>query len=503
MRVRVRALHTTIGRLLAELSKQTGVRLQPLDTDVAEEGVAAFFGDRSLASVMELVAANYRWGERLEHGLVWRRTTRGGEVTYELGKDLATRRLPTEMRRQDRLDFVKRAEEDLKVHTGASPLGLRDTDILAAIPGDVLRRALMGERVSISLRACSEALRGLARRVLAGSGLDDRGWIEIGTVGEGESLSLDFRVQPYGHGGAGILYQPKAYIRRFRPSSEAAHLQDLPARAPDSGALAQRLEISVSRAPRGRAVPLTEALAFIVDSSGVDLVADDYGYSVDCDRALTPGAAPIGDYLRALGASVNVAGSIKPGRLRITEADNCILVRNANWYGDDALRPGAELRARIRALQRRGTPYVLSLAEVAGILADADDGKLQQLQATNLVPGGAAIASRRSIFTFWRLLDAGRREKLWSPAGLRLSDLTPTQRTMATRHAPGIRPLISETNLERLGGDLTLRLHINDGRLYIRRSTPVHETPEAAVDLRLPHPGQTPEVCQVAKLGMP
>lgn len=153
----------------------------------------------------------------------------------------------------------------------------------------------------------------------------------------------------------------------------------------------------------------------------------------------------------------------------------------------------------MRELQKKGDPYTLTLPEINSLLSVSDDVTLWKLERLGFLREGNSLGEVRALFRLWNALTPGQIKKLLSPTGLGLKQLTVAQRELATLDGPGRQPIISDRTLsERLGGDLTIRVRKDAGRLAVRYETPERPFSTKMVDPRLRASTDSLEVCRVS-----
>jgi len=69
-----------------------------------------------------------------------------------------------------------------------------------------------------------------------------------------------------------------------------------------------------------------------------------------------------------LGTKLFLGGTQDFCELDWREVDGCLLLRNRDWYAEEAQRPPLSLRLWLRDLQNKGNPYVLSPADLTRLL---------------------------------------------------------------------------------------------------------------------------------------
>lgn len=503
--ISVTARNTTVGRLLAKLTRVTGTQVQSGTADVRDEPIIAYLERRSLGEVLDLLAEEFRWDDRQSYGWFWTRST-DDPPKYALYRDLATRRITTQLRQAERDRFARDLEERVSKFKGRDPRGFDPFEPVVFLPKDVWTRALAGQTLVLSLPQFSDALRATAQRMLGTSALPPQTTISVNTVGEGASLALEVRVSD-GQGAVGVSVPP-SWTRDVIPYQFAQRI------APDkrkyTGVATLPVKLTAEQARRWRVTrDFPTFLELLARSTDVDVVADDYDYvslnkTSRRDEAIrgpnrVPDGEPLGFWLDLLCQNASIASTRgRTSSIGWREYKRCIILRNENWWGDDVTRVPAATRSWLRHLQQSDPGHVLEVSEVRRLLSETNDQHLHSLARQGLLPAEDRLHILRPYLSLAAVLDVGRFRQLFSSTGLSISALTPSQRAVACTRGPGLFPVATEWVLKnQLGGDLWMSLVSEDGKLIVRQRSPARKDAPVAVDLRLGEADS--EVCLVTR----
>lgn len=500
--VSVVAYRTSIRSVLSALTRVTGVHLAPGSPAVGDEPVIVFIRNRPLRSALRLLAEEFRWGEGGKFGWFWKRQTSTGATEYALYQDRSTQMQPEEMRQLGRRQFAEDLDTCLKRYRHTDRTRADSMDVAAALPDGAWQQALAGRPGVLKWNQMTERLRDLARMHLAGfteAGPDTRA--EVEAFGEGESLTIRILFATTGRGGAGPRIQPQAYQQRFaRPHLWLKPGRKLPNKTYTGLAAGPMALDKEELAKWASAQTAPDILDLISQKMGIDIVCDDYDYGVHWSSgSRSPAGEPLGLWLDALEQALRSSHNIDGCNMRWREVEGSVLVRNAGWYYDDALRPPAEIRRWLRELRRKSPEYVLSLADVARILAANDDYQLGALTRTGLLPQARELRTFRGYLPVIATLTSAQRARWFSPAGLSVAELSPAQREAASAEGPGRHPNFSEETFRtQPGGQLSFSMVMQpDGTLAFTIRSPTRSGKPILVDLRLP--AKDPEVCRVTR----
>jgi hypothetical protein len=486
--------HATVGAVLKELSKQTGISLSTGSPQIEEEPITAFVRDRPLHSLLSLLAQVFRTGKQHQSGWFWTARSVNGVRRYQLNVDTAYRALAEDTRARDRRWFAEELLQRDEIPKRRRP----EWELLDLIPASVLGAALRGGQPVLAWREWPDTLRAFASKHLKDHLEAPAGgpWARVRLSGEGRSLRLALEIT----GGDGMhvpwSVRPEGYLERWT-RAQAARLAGHSTARVHSGASAAPTRLSPAEAPIWNATrELCLTLRWLSERSGTDILCDEYGYSTRWSPDFTqehpfPRGEPLGFWLDALPFASYQPRSMEHPDLEWREHEGAIVIRNRDWYAEDLLRPRAEVRRWLRGIIQTRKPPVLTLDEAARLweAVPVRDGNIAALQVHGLIRSGGDLQSKRGFLRWWRSLDANLRRKAYSREGLRIGELPPAQRAAATEVGPDIESFVSESVLARnFGGDLTMflepkppaikRTYQGDNGLLI------HGT----VDLSLPEP---------------
>jgi hypothetical protein len=501
-RISVTAYRTSVGRILTELARTSGVTARAGSVAVRNEPLHLFVKSRPLDAVLSAIAEVFEWGDAPTRGWFWARRPKEGVSEYELYQDLPTQKLPEEMRTRDRRLFAADLADEIRNYRKpARPdLNLSAIDVVRALPPAAIQSALTGKRVALPWAQLSDAQRDVARVVLGGAGgagEDTR--IEVSLQGDGNLLNLYVFFAKQGRGGAGIRFQPYQFHARTPETREVYLLGPTASSTRYTGLAARSITLDKKELEEwGKLRTLPMLLALLAKKSGADLVCDDYDYGVYWARgSRAPAGEPLGFWLDALTSGVRTSHRKNGCRLEWRESNGFILLRNADWMTDDALRPPPDVVAFLRGVRAREGRKLLTLDEAARLRMRLGPHELGALARAGLLPQ-AQLGGLDRIARLLEIVTPAQRTRLFSPRGLSMVELSPGQRAAASAERPGTDAIFSEWVLRnQQGGDMIVALKaLADGYEW-RERCPQREEAVLRMDLRLPD--LDPEVLRVTR----
>lgn len=514
-KVTITADQTTVGAVLRELARVTGVPLRAGSPEVEDEPIILIVRERPLHSALRLIADLFHWGPERKYGWAWMARERGKRREYTLQVDLPTRRLPAEMRLRDRqwfgeeLERVRVAAEGDPITRGVSVPALR---ILRTLPPEAIRQVLQGRQAILPWDALPTATQaGMARAL--GEPVEEgeqKPWVEVRVTGEGPTLGISVMYRSPDGGGSGFGTALPSYYRRWQAAT-GIKLGSISLNGNYEGAAAIPIHLDAAgkkawREP-GR---LTTLLELLSRAAQRDLLCDDYGYGYNWRMFFgrdgrVPEGEPLGFWLNALSGGAHVVRNRGEAPLEWRESEGAFQLRNRKWYSEDAMRPPLQTRFWLRELIRQGRPgrpKVLTLPEAFRLFRAVPAGSTQwsALLGYGYLRRGNDVLEdpgQRGLFLFLSLLDPAQMRRVFSAEGLRISDLRPEQRERLTRVGPDQTDVfVSARSLQSSwGGDLGTSLRW-DGHSLHRTYRPLRgKVSESRIDMRLPDP--TYEVCTV------
>ena len=521
-RISLTAERTTVGEVLRQLTRATGVAMRAGSPAVDAEPLLAHVQDRPLHSVLGLISGLFAWeqGGR-KFGWIWTVQEKRGVREYVLEMDLPTRRLPAEIHARDQRWFAEEVRRLLQ--TGVGPDGRRPSpashtyqamSLLRQLPNPRLEALLQGRRVAIRWSEMPEGLRRLAPERVRERDVDgeSEAWVDLLIMGPGSGLHLKCTFYECSGSGQGWSWNPEGFLLRW---NEAMGVKDarlaLP-RVPSrefTGAAALPVRLAEADGEAWKTCRrLSDCLRMLHESTRVDLICDDYGYLFNWDSLLkrrypAPKGEPLGFWLNALPWGAQNPHLQYNAPLAWSERDGACLIRNRSWYTEGAHLPPVALREWLRKRRRQSTSRVWSMDDVVQLFAAAPEvTDFLPLSAMGLLrsgePGIEALTwDHRNLFHFWKVLDPVQRKRAFTPAGIRISDLRPEQQTQVTTVGPDRQPFCSRYFLDRsFGGDICVTLRWQGTSLVRTYRFSTGPESKLTIDMRVPDPSY--EICRVS-----
>jgi hypothetical protein len=495
-RVTVSEPGTTVGAVLAALSKTTGVKLGA-EGEAGERGVTLFVRERPLREVMGQLRALFDDS--------WRRAGTAGAFRYTLFRGAASRERAVRLQRQARATEAARLRALFRAAEEPSPVEVlrRVSPVVAGKWGRKHVRSLLalyrlgaqgrytelltGERATLLYSDLNEPGRAVVRRALSDAAQwlrgesDEAEWVEHAagapdetefqfTMDRGDAgqrlLTLELRDRRQDTRltigiDVGMLQDPDAATeppvgsspRRPADTAEYPEKETAPPPASDPR-LAVRLRIERDQAPR-----LHELLQQVSQQRAAPpLYAD---YFLCRPRELDLGSrweGTLGELLEAVDRQVDTTWILDAAGLRL---------RSRSWATDEAREPpAAAMRALRGALVKQGRYELGDYVRAASLTYDQLDGLREWAVARGR--RGEGDDERDLVFAVrrWRplLLLAGTltdEQRRALNSGVEARRMTDEQRQLFLRFAASLRPGVSAADLQ----DGRLQLREEPGRL--------------------------------------
>lgn len=312
--------------------------------------------------------------------------------------------------------------------------------------------------------------------------------MEVSLQGDGNLLNLYVFFGNKGRGGAGLHIQPAQFQART-PERWEVNLLDAATPAGKYSGLAAR-GITLDKNEReewSKQRSLPALLAVLSRKSGADLVCDDYDYGVYWARgSRVPSGEPLGFWLDVLASGLRTNTRLDGCRLEWRESNGLVLIRNADWITDDALRPPTDVVAYLRNVREKDARRVLTLSQGAKLRTRLNAPHRASLAHAGLLPKDELRGLDR-VARLLEIVTPAQRARLFSARGLSMLELNANQVERATTEYPGSDPIFSEWVLRhQQGGDMIIALKALEDGYEWRERCPKRPEAVLRMDLRLP-----------------